>query len=54
MSGKILNLDKREIKNERTILIFDVTDFTDTFTIKMFARNDQVAEICEASSRACS
>ena len=47
LRGKILNLDKREIKNERTILIFDVTDFTDTFTIKMFARNDQVAEICE-------
>ena len=45
--GKILNLDKREIKNERTILIFDVTDFSDTMTIKMFAKNEQVAEICE-------
>ncbi len=45
--GKILTLDKREIKNERTIIIFDVTDFTDTMTIKMFAKNDQVAEICE-------
>ncbi|HJA94359.1 MAG TPA: PolC-type DNA polymerase III, partial [Candidatus Eisenbergiella merdipullorum] len=45
--GRILKLDKREIKNERTILIFDVTDYTDTFTIKMFAKNDQVAELCE-------
>ena len=45
--GKILNLDKREIKNEKTIIIFDVTDFTDTMTVKMFARNDQVQEICE-------
>ena len=45
--GKILNLDKREIKNERTILIFDVTDFSDTMTIKMFAKNEQVEEICE-------
>ncbi len=43
--GKVLNLDKREIKNEKTILIFDVTDFTDTLTVKMFARNDQVEEI---------
>ncbi len=43
--GKILNLDKREIKNEKTIIMFDVTDFTDTLTVKMFARNDQVAEI---------
>ena len=45
--GKILSVDKREIKNEKTILIFPVTDFTDTITVKMFARNDQVAEIEE-------
>ena len=43
--GKVLNLEKREIRNEKTILIFDITDFTDTLTVKMFARNDQVAEI---------
>ncbi len=43
--GQILSLDKREIKNEKTIIIFDVTDFTDTMTVKMFARNDQVEEI---------
>ena len=43
--GKILMVDKREIKNEKTIIMFDVTDFTDTMTVKMFARNDQVEEI---------
>ena len=43
--GKIINYDSREIKNERTILMFDVTDFTDTMTIKLFAHNDQVEEI---------
>ena len=43
--GKIINFDSREIKNERTILMFDVTDFTDTMTIKLFARNEQVEEI---------
>ncbi len=43
--GKVIGMDKREIKNERTILIYDVTDFTDTMTIKMFAHNDQVEEI---------
>ena len=43
--GKIINFDLREIKNERTILIFDVTDYTDTMTIKMFVHNDQVAEL---------
>jgi len=45
--GKILKVDKREIKNEKTIIIFDVTDFSDTMTVKMFARNDQVKEILE-------
>lgn len=43
--GKILNLDKRPIKNERTILIYDITDFTDTMTIKLFATDEQVDEI---------
>ena len=45
--GKIIALDKREIKNEKTIIMFDVTDFTDTMTVKIFARNDQVAEVLE-------
>jgi len=45
--GKILNLDKREIRNEKTIVSFDITDFTDTMTVKMFTRNDQLEEILE-------
>ncbi len=43
--GKILTVDKREIKNEKTIVMFDITDFSDTMTVKMFVRNDQVEEI---------
>ena len=43
--GKIISFDRREIKNERTILIFDVTDYTDTMTIKIFVHNDQAAEL---------
>ena len=43
--GKVINMDKRPIKNERTILIYDITDFTDTMTIKMFVHNEQVDEI---------
>ncbi len=45
--GKVINMDKRDIKNERTILIFDVTDFSDTMTVKVFLHNDQVAELTE-------
>ncbi len=43
--GQIMTLETREIRNEKTIIIFAVTDFTDSITVKMFARNDQVEEI---------
>lgn len=43
--GKIINFDTREIRNEKTIIIFAVTDFTDTITVKMFAHNDQLTAI---------
>lgn len=43
--GKIIKTEKREIKNEKTILFYDITDFTDTLTFKLFANNDQVGEI---------
>ncbi len=46
--GKILNFDKREIKNEKTILFFDVTDFTDTLTVKIFVSNDSVIELTQS------
>ena len=45
--GKILNFDSREIKNEKTILMFDVTDFSDTMRAKIFVNNDQVKEISD-------
>ena len=43
--GKIIRFDSRELKNEKSLLMFDLTDFTDTMTIKLFARNDQADEI---------
>jgi len=43
--GKILSLEAREIRNEKTILMFSVSDFTDTIMVKMFMRNDQVEEV---------
>ena len=43
--GKIMNLDKRSIKNEKTILFFDVTDYTDTMTVKIFVPNEHVEEL---------
>ncbi|MBR4719417.1 MAG: PolC-type DNA polymerase III [Lachnospiraceae bacterium] len=39
--GKIIRLEPRETKNGKLLVIFDVTDFTDTVTVKMFPRLEQ-------------
>ena len=46
--GQVIAMDQREIRNEKTILIFDVTDYTDTITVKMFVRNEQLDELKES------
>ena len=43
--GKVLKTDSREIRNERTIVMFDVTDFTDTMTVKLFIKTEFVKEL---------
>ncbi len=43
--GKVLKTDSREIRNERTIVMFDVTDFTDTMTVKLFTKTEFVKEL---------
>ena len=48
--GKILSVETREIRNEKTIIIFSVTDFTDTIVLKIFARNDDVPELLKEIS----
>jgi DNA polymerase-3 subunit alpha (Gram-positive type) len=46
--GKILTVDTREIRNEKTIVIFSITDFTDTIIAKAFAHNEQMGELSKA------
>ena len=43
--GQVIGLETREIRNEKTIVMFQITDFTDTITVKMFTRNDQLEEL---------
>ena len=38
IKGKILTVESREIRNEKTIIMFAVTDFTDTIMLKLFAK----------------
>lgn len=39
--GQILKMELREIRRERTIVSFHITDFTDTIVGKIFIANDQ-------------
>ena len=43
--GKVRTLDQREIRNEKTIVSFEITDFTDTIKVKMFVHNEQLEDI---------
>ena len=43
--GQVISFDTREIRNEKTIVMFAVTDFTDTIMVKMFTRNDQLPDL---------
>ena len=43
--GKILNVDTREIRNEKTIVIFTMTDFTDTIVLKVFTKNEDLPDL---------
>ncbi len=45
--GKIRSLETREIRGEKTIIIFSITDFTDTMMIKLFTKNEYLPDILE-------
>ena len=45
--GQIISLELREIRRERTIISFKITDFTDTIVGKIFLKNDQLAEFLD-------
>ncbi|MBR3769952.1 MAG: PolC-type DNA polymerase III [Lachnospiraceae bacterium] len=42
---KIMTLDTREIRNEKTIIMLTVTDFTDSIGVKIFTRTEDCAEL---------
>ena len=43
--GKILDKDSRELRSGKTIIIFHITDFTDTITVKVFANEDTLEDL---------
>ena len=46
--GKILDKDSRELRSGKTIIIFHITDFTDTITVKVFANEESLDDLNKA------
>lgn len=49
--GKILTTDVRELRSGNKLFIFNISDFTDTITAKIFAREDDI-ESLETATKA--
>ena len=45
--GKLIKPETRPIRNEKTVITFVLTDFTDSIKVKLFAKNIEVDEIME-------
>ena len=45
LRGQILTCESRELRSGKFILTFDITDFTDTITAKMFIRPEIFNEV---------
>ena len=43
--GQIMNADKRELRSGKVIFMFDITDFTDSISVKMFMMPEQLEEV---------
>ncbi|MDO4295588.1 MAG: PolC-type DNA polymerase III [bacterium] len=46
--GKIIAKDIRLLRSGRSILIFDITDFTDTVSVKIFAKEEMLEDLEKA------
>ncbi len=47
IQGKLITMEEREIRNNKTIMMFGLTDFTDTIVCKIFVSNDDLPVVRE-------
>ncbi len=52
--GKVIRLEKRDTKSGHLLVIFDITDFTDTISVKLFPREEQRERFFENVYEGCS
>lgn len=51
VQGYVFSVDVRKLRSERSLLIINVTDYTDSLQIKVFSRNDEDAAKFEQLSK---
>lgn len=51
IEGQVLSVEEREIRGEKILYMFNVTDFTDTITVKIFLRADQAEAVRECAGK---
>ncbi len=49
--GQILDVEEREVRNEKTLYSFTITDFTDTIKCKMFCPNEEMERIRKGAGK---
>lgn len=45
IKGMITSIETKEIKNERIIIMFNITDFTDTIGVKIFSTKEEFSDL---------
>ncbi len=49
--GKIITTEARELRNEKTLFIFSLTDFTDSISVKLFLNAEEAPKTMEALTK---
>ncbi|MCD7735786.1 MAG: PolC-type DNA polymerase III, partial [Lachnospiraceae bacterium] len=53
LRGQVLSVELRELRIEKTLFIFHITDFTDSISVKIFLKNEQAAELASSVKTGC-
>lgn len=48
VSGQVISFDTRELRNGHVLVMFDITDFSDTISVKIFPRENQQEKLLES------
>jgi len=53
IEGEVFDVEKRELKGEKVLFCLDVTDYTDSITVKVFCPKDKVSDVENSIQGGC-